>query len=268
MPILLLVAPVMAEQLAAVQPASKFDSITVSKAPSLRLSSGFDVVRGDYGATRATTLSYAPFGLSAGIGRWTFGFDSRYIDLKGPLSFVDITDLGLTQDEANALGFVDDTTTVGFDNVTLSARFAAFEDWRRGLLIDIVTRTTLPTASRAKALGTGAIDTALALEATQFAGRTSWFGTLGYKVRGGEAGRRNSWDASLGFNRTVARRLSWGLSYGARQASAPGVPMTHDVTVFTTLNLDAVSVTAYALTGRPGDHAGTGAGLRFSYSFE
>lgn len=260
-------APASAEQLAAVQPASKFAPAPAAQTTAWRLSSGFDVMRGDYGASRATTLSYAPVGLSYTMQYWTFGLDTGYIDVTGPVSFIDVADLGLTAGEADALGFNGDTTAQGFDNVTLSARAAAYEDWRRNLLIDLTARVSLPTASQRKGLGTGAVDTAFGIEATQLAGRTTWFSSLVYKIRGGAEDRRNSWSAGFGFDRALAQRWSWGMSYDARQSGIRGGPLTYDLTLFTTLNLGGASITAYAVTGLPRDHAGSGAGLRISTGF-
>jgi hypothetical protein len=258
-----------ADQLAAAQPSAKFEALGHSKSQATwRLSSGFDVASGDYGAQRATTLSYAPMGLSYSKGLWTFSVDTGYIDVTGPASFVDIADLGFTADDAKALGLDENFSAQGFDNISLSARVAAFDLWRQNLFIDFTGKVLVPTASRTKGLGTGAFDSALSIDATKLTGRTTWFATVGYKFRGGDSSRRNSWSAGYGFSRALGHGVSTGLSYDLRQTGIRGGPFTHELTAFLSLGLArSSSVTVYGLIGRPTDHTGAGVGVRFSHGF-
>jgi hypothetical protein len=264
----LFVTPAAADQLAAVQPS--LPNVEQSSVRSMwRVSSGFDVSTGDYGAPESTTLSYAPIGISYSRDTWTFSIDTGYVDVTGPASYIDILDLGLTAEEAATLGLAGDTTTQGLDNVTLSMRAAAFDVWRHNLLIDWTAKVVVPTASRNKGLGTGAFDYAVGLDATKLAGPMTWFGTVGYRVRGGDASRRNSWSAGAGFSRAAGEQASWGLSYDARQTGTASRALSHDLTLFASVRLaGSSSVMAYASTGRPKSRTGTGVGLRFSYGFE
>lgn len=254
------------EQIAAVQPASKFDPPAKTSAAKWRISSGCDLLRGEYGATRTTSVRYLPVGIGYAAGLWTVSADSGYVDLLGPRSFVDIADFGLTEEEADALG-LGDTKVRGFDNITLGARYAAFDFWRQNVFVDVTAKATLPTASRSKDLGAGEMDGALAIDATWLNGRMTWFANVAHKWRGGEA-RLNLFSAGFGFFRALTGPFSAGLAYDIRQATIRDGRVTHEGTMFASVKLtESSTLTAYVLSGLPRAQVGTGVGVRMSYGF-
>lgn len=254
------------DQVAAVQPAGKFDPAPKTSPLKWRVSSGYDVLSGDYGASRTTTVNYIPLGVSYTGGLWTLSAASGYIDLRGPRSFIDIADFGLTEAEADALG-LGDVKARGFDNVTVGARYAAFDFWRQSLFVDLTAKATLPTASRAKGLGAGVVDSALAVDATWLSGRMTWFANLTHKWRGQDA-RLNSWSAGVGFFRVLNDRISAGMSYDIREPTIRRAAVTHEATAFASFTLtESSTLTAYVLSGLPRTQVGSGLGVRMSYGF-
>jgi hypothetical protein len=254
------------DQVAAVQSASKFDPPVQTSPVKWRISSGYDVLSGDYGASRATTVNYIPLGVSYTSGLWTLSASGGHIDLSGPRSFIDIAEFGLSDEEADALG-LGDLKARGFDNVTVGARYAAFDFWRQNLFVDISAKATLPTASRAKGLGAGVVDSALAVDATWLAGRMTWFANVTHKWRGQDV-RLNSWSAGAGFFRTITDRISAGASYDIRERTLRTARMTHEATVFASFTLtESSTLTTYVLSGLPRAQVGTGLGVRLSYGF-
>ena len=256
------------EQLSAIQPASKLEMPDKGDtAWHWRVSSGFDFLTGKYGASRATDVRYAPLGISYTGGLWTLSADTGYIDISGPLSFIDIADYGLSEDEARTLG-LGDATVQGFDNVTLGARYAAFDIWEQNLFVDLTAKVTMPTASRAKGLGTGAVDVSTIVDLTRMSGSMTWFASVSRKWRGGADTRRNSWSAGIGFTDSFTDRLSAGLSYDIRQSGIRGGRATHEGTLFASFKItESATLTAYALGGLPRDTIGTGVGVRLGYTF-
>lgn len=231
------------------------------------LSSGFDSSRGTYGLPEPTTVSYVPVGLSYHSGAWTASMDSGFIQVKGPLDYIDITEL--TGDEIAALDPTAGTAAVnGLADITVGLKYALLEYFESGLFVDVGGRLKAPTASRGKGLGTGHAAGDLQIDVTQMIGPWALFVSGEYGIRDGRDADRNPWSASVGVSRPLTERLSAGSFYTWRQSVRTGGAAAHEAFVYASYRFNAhFSLTVYGVGGFSRGSPDREFGVRYAYQW-
>ncbi|MBY0510340.1 MAG: transporter [Rhodospirillaceae bacterium] len=229
------------------------------------ISSGFDSSRGTYGLPERTTVSYVPVGLSFHSGAWTVSLDSGFIHVKGPLDYIDITEL--TGDEIVALDpNAGEASVNGLADITVGLKYALFEHLESGLFVDVGGRLKAPTASRGKGLGTGHAAGDLQLDVTQMLGPWALFVSGEYGIRDGRDADRNPWSASVGVSRSLTERLSAGTFYTWRQSVRNGGAAAHEAFVYASYRFSThFSLTVYGVGGFSRGSPDREFGVRYAY---
>ena len=117
---------------------------------------------------------------------------------------------------------------------------------------DVTGKLKLPTASRAKRLGTGKVDVTTSLDLIKDVGPASFYVSGRRKFAGKPAGSslRSVWGAGGGASVLVAPGVSVGADYDWQQASFKGGQASSEVTGWTYFRLNRlIGMTLYAGTG-------------------
>lgn len=146
----------------------------------LKLGSGFNYIRGDFGFAQDTELWSVPVNVTYDIDRWTFKAGFSYLSIKGPANVAGgTTPIGGPPRPTSA-------TESGFGDTSLAATFHA-HDVPGDIKVDLTARVKLPTADEDKGLGTGETDYYLQTDLSQTFGKVTVFTTLGYRFMGSNA---------------------------------------------------------------------------------
>lgn len=192
-----------------------------AKWQSIEVYSGFDYSAGDYGETVSTDILYFPLTVKYATGPWTFRGTASYVRVHGP---------------ANVIGIGENSTFIG--NTGAGARFDRSGPgdsivgvtyslpalWHDSLFIDLTGKVKLPTASVAKALGTGKTDFTGQIDIAKAMGRLTPFATIAYRIIGKPNAYplHDAWNASFGLQYTLSRKISTGVAFDYRQSASPG----------------------------------------------
>lgn len=235
-------------------------------AADFSLSSGVGYTVGDYGESGDTEVLSAPLDLQLQSGRLRLTASIPYLRVESP---------------ANVIGggqgpiFVDPTppstpsrlVREGFGDLVLGASYALARRAPGGLAVELSGRVKLPTASTAKALGTGKTDMFVALDVARPSGVWTPFMTVGYLMSGDPAGYdlRNSLAASAGTVVRLSDRVRGVLAYDYAQAVSAGIADSH--ALFGGLSGPLASKLDWTLYGSAGLSEGSpdaGGGLRLT----
>lgn len=146
-------------------------------------------------------------------------------------------------------GLVDNRRS-GIGDLTMAATYSF--DLGNAFYADVTGKLKLPTASRAKRLGTGKIDVTTSLDLIKDVGPASFYVSGRRKFTGKPAGSnlRSVWGAGGGGSVLVAPGVSVGADYDWQQASFKGGQASSEVTGWTYFRLNrAIGMTLYAGTG-------------------
>jgi hypothetical protein len=246
----------------------------------LRIATGFNYSRGDYGATDATEIVSVPFSLRYSRGPLIVGVSAPYVQLDGPGSLVEVGDVttvaggavGIAGAPAPGIDVVPGAMrrdTRGFGDVVLSASYGLVLD--DGLYLDLGGKLKLPTASRRKRLGTGETDLTALVDLTKDFGDVVVYGEARRRFSkiGGDSLLRDVWGFTAGFSMPVNARLGVGVDYDWQQASVRGSPPISEITGWGNVYLgDRLRLQLYGTTGFNDNSVDLAAGVGLSWRFE
>lgn len=165
--------------------ASAQDTTPVQTTPPavVKLGTGFNYIRGDFGFTQDTELWSVPVNLTYDLPRWSFKGALSYLTIKGPANVAGgTTPIGGPPRPSSA-------TESGLGDTSLSATFHA-RNVPGELKVDFTGRVKLPTADEDKGLGTGETDYYFQSDLSQTFGNVTVFATIGYRFSGDNATTR------------------------------------------------------------------------------
>lgn len=230
---------------------------------SWRLSIGANYSRGDYGETIDTKVASFPIALRYSKDRFRVRLSVPYVILSGPGSLLDRGE-GSGVDVGD--GDLRSERHQGIGDVSVAAGYLL--PLGNGLSLDATGRVKLPTAARAKRLGTGKIDVTTGLELVKnFNGGSLYVGGRRRFVGEPEGtDLRDVWGAGAGGSVRVAEGLRVGLDYGWRQSSRIGGGDISEISGWTNVRLNRrLGLTVYGGTGLTQNSSDLIAGTSLSY---
>lgn len=257
------VAATQALSLAHAQESADSTRKTTQDKGNWRLSIGANYSRGDYGETIDTKVASFPIALRYSKDRFRVRVSVPYVILSGPGSLLDRGDGGGV-DVGD--GDLRSERHQGIGDVSVSAGYLL--PLGNGFSLDTTGRVKLPTASRAKRLGTGKVDVTTGLELIKnFKGGSLYVGGRRRFVGEPEgANLRDVWGVGAGGSVRVAKGLSMGLDYNWRQSSRTGGGDISEVSGWTNVRLNRqLRLTIYGGTGLTQNSSDLIAGTSLSY---
>ncbi len=233
--------------LAAAAVVAAFASAPAAAAERAQVSVGMGAyyLTGDYGSSAGDTdIWYVPFSLRWKGQRWTVKATVPWVRVSGPGSAVPgvggISKGGVRRTES------------GLGDSILSASWLALYDRQSRTGLRLKGKLKLDTADEDRGLGTGSNDFTASVEGFRTTGRTTVFGSVGYRWMGDSDvyDLRNAWLATAGLQTQLAPRTSAGASlYLREKISRTGSPR-RELNGFVTHRLtDTVRLQGYAIAG-------------------
>jgi hypothetical protein len=197
---------------------------------SFSLGSGFDYSTGKYGGTTSTSILYIPVTGRYTSDKWTLELTVPYIQITGVGNV--IPGVGHVGRPVTPTTTTTTTTQSGMGDVTAGATYYFFDSAK--LLLGAAGNVKFGTASAQKSLGTGENDYSAQLDGYYFMGKTTLFGTLGYKLIGAPEGvvANNIAFGTAGISQWLDDKLSAGLMLDAAQRINDTNPGTRVLTLF------------------------------------
>ena len=226
-----------------------------------RLSSGFDVSSGFYGAPKRTEILYVPLTLQAAKGPWTLKAVAPWLRVSGPALLIDGTGGG-------SAGVRTGGAASGLGDINLSATYALEGLSTYGLYVDLTARAKAPTASFKKGLGTGAWDGAVQLDIAKTLGSLMPFASVGYRFTGQPKGfaLRDVIYGSVGLQYTWNELVTTGMSYDVRRAAIKTAAAGHEGSAYVNFRFsDDWSLNLYGVAGFSPNSPSAGGGLVATY---
>ncbi len=215
---------------------------------------------GSYGNSSDTRVRYFPLSYRYGRDDWNLQISVPYLEIDGSGDFlIDGAGVGSsTTDSKKGLG----DTMVTF-------KYQLPNMFSNGPYLDLVLQTKLPTADENRELGTGKVDYSARLDILQPAGRATWFGSLGYRVRGETdqfPGAKNGLYGELGFSLPLSESLQGGVLAGYGQAAWEQGEEIGEITPFLNWRLsEHWTAMSYAVVGVSEGSPDLATGLQLSY---
>jgi hypothetical protein len=154
----------------------------------------------------------------------------------------------------------------GMGDVNIAATYSF--DLGSDFYFEPTARIKLPTASRAKRLGTGKVDVTMSADLVKDIGKFSLYVHGRRKFAGKPDGStiRSTWGAGTGFSVTAADGVSVGTDYDWQQSAFASRGASSEVTGWANIRLSRRwNMTAYGLFGTNRNSAAYGGGLSISY---
>lgn len=181
---------------------------------------GMEYERGDYGTEAKVETVSASVGVAARTGRVRLAAAIPYLRTTAPVDVV-VSQGGLfgTPLLAGGSNQTARTRREGLGDATLQA---AYELPVAGFAASLGGGVKLPTASRAKGLGTGKVDYAVNASLARPLGGVTPFASVGYSILGKPQGFtvRNTLSATAGTRVALAEGASGALSYSYEQSAS------------------------------------------------
>lgn len=246
------------EQSSAIHPASE--------GPSVELSTGLEYQQGEYGTgMRVETLSL-PVGLRVATGPVQLSATLPYLRVDAPGNVV-----GGAGGPLGLPILVDPTQPAtrdrreGIGDLKLGAAYTLPSSH---IGFTLTSQLKLPTASRAKGLGTGELDVGVGAELSKSFGRVTPFVGIGYTMPGDPEGfdLRDSLSARAGAAVQLGDRVRGHVAYGYARSLSPLVPDEQQIS--TGLNAGLSKRLSLGLYGSAGLSEGSpdlGAGLQLGF---
>ena len=184
------------------------------------VAAGLDYQEGDYGTgAKVETLS-ASLGAASRSGRVRFAASVPYLRTTAPVDVI-VSQGGLLGTPLLATGSAQTVRTrrEGIGDVTLQA---AYDLPVTGFSAAIGAGLKLPTASRAKGLGTGKLDYDINAQIAKPLGRITPFAAVGYTIMGQPEGFavRNTLSGTAGTRFGLAAGTTAAISYSYEQSAS------------------------------------------------
>jgi hypothetical protein len=232
-------------------------------APQVTVTTGVDYSSGDYGTGIDTNILVVPLSVRLKTGNVRFTGTMPWLRIDGSSGVVGDGNGGVIIDP-NAPR----TVRSGFGDLTLGAAYAIPEE-RLGVGLDLSARVKVPTASRAKGLGTGKTDVTVGAELSKTFGKVTPFASVGYRFLGDPDGvdLRDGWTASGGAS-VVLGTSSLIVSYDYREASSAASKDSQEVFgAFSTPLGQHLTLTSYGSAGLSDGAPGYGVGAMVGVKF-
>ena len=231
-------------------------------ADGFRMSVGLDYSSGKYGSSNSTDIWSTSLGGRYKTGRWTIKGSLPYIQLKGS---------GATGPDGVPLsGGAGQKTERGLGDLQLSVANLVYYDVAAAQGVSVKAKVKVPTASRAKGLGTGKADVSLQLDPFKVVGKVTFFGTVGYKVYGDPSATdyRNVWYGHAGAMYKSSKDTDVGFSASMREKVTATSVARKNLSLFAVKQWDKKNkLQAYFLKGFSRSTADVGAGLLWMHSY-
>lgn len=202
------------------------ENVRDRRAPETRLylSSGLSFVTRDREGDR-TNYYRVPLGARVSRGPFRVSATIPYVVVRGPGALV-----GDGDDEIDDIPAAD-SNRQGWGDLRLTARYRLPRAALSGFELDLMGRVKLPTASRAKRLGTGEVDYAVGAELSRDMGSFEPFVSAQYRINGDrpDFDYRNTVAASAGTGFRLGRRTRASLSYDYSQSRIRGRSGSHSL---------------------------------------
>lgn len=273
-----------------------------------RFSTGVNYSTGDYGDVRDTDVISAPVSVKYSKGPFSVRVSVPFVHISGPGSLID-TPQGRDASGGGSDGGGDDSGSNSGsgssnsgsgrsgssgsgssgsggsdveDDVTalsnkrsgigdVSVAMAYSFDFGSDLYLDTTARVKLPTASRAKRLGTGKIDVTLGADIVKDIGKASLYVGGRRKFVGSRAisPLRDVWGFGGGASVRASKGVTIGADYDWQQSATPGNGPSSEVTGWTSFRLSkALRMQVFASTGFTTNSADFAGGVSFSWRFQ
>ncbi len=264
------------------------DAQPASSGSNVRLSIGANYSTGDYGDVEDTTVISVPVTLRYTTGNFNIRVSVPYVRLDGPGSLIDSSAIDDNGGGGRGRGRGGDNSGPGSggggveidDDVLTSGRSSGIGDvtvaagyslpLSDNLFLDTTARVKLPTASRARRLGTGQVDVTTGLDLVyEFEGGSVYAGGR-RKFVGNSATTtlRDVWGAGAGVSFGAGSGVLLGFDYDWQQSSQLGNGNISEVTGWVSIPVaDRVRLSAFASTGLTTNSSDLTAGASLSFRF-
>jgi hypothetical protein len=232
---------------------------------SVEVYTGFDYSSGDYGETVSTDILYFPLTVKYATGPWTFRGTTSYIRIHGPANVIGV---GENSTFIANLGPTGRFNRSGPGDIILGATYSLPSLWHNSLFVDLTGKVKLPTASVAKALGTGKTDFTGQIDIAKAIGRLTPFATIAYRIIGEPIAYplHDAWNASAGLQYTLSRRISTGVAFDYRQSASPTGTDPQELFTYVNIGLgDKWSLDLYGVAGLSDGSADAAGGVQITF---
>ena len=268
---------------------------TNTSTESWRLSTGINYSTGGYGELIDTKVISAPVSLKYKKGNFSLRVSVPYVHVDGPGSLIetpegsgggsgrgsgggsDNSGSGSSNSGSGRSGsgggeIVDgggaaiSSKRGGFGDVVVAATYSF--DLGSAFYIDASGKVKIPTASKAKRLGTGEVDITPSIDLVKEVGPATFYVHGRRKFAGKPTGSviRSTWGAGAGASVRASKTLTVGADYDWQQSSLLGNKATSDVTGWASVRLNRkVNLSAFASTGLNSNSADFAGGLSISF---
>jgi hypothetical protein len=226
---------------------------------------GLDYSNGKYGTTETTQIWSLPLAVKYEFGNLTMKASVPWLDVKSPSG----SSLGPDGRPVEG-GAGRRVTETGIGDLVTSLAWAAYDDARTGIAVDLTGKIKWGTADKDKGLGTGENDYSAQVDIYKTIGDNAVFATLGYKVYGDPVGIdfRDVPYAGMGLTGRLSEGLSAGVSWDYRpKVTRSGAP-TNELTGFFTRKLGASSkLQVYLVRGFADGSPDWGGGITLTHTY-
>lgn len=228
-------------------------------------STGFDYSVGKYGQAEDTKITYVPFSAKMDSGRWTFRATVPYLQIEGPANVIAdsrVVIAGTTRPTRSKES--------GLGDVVLGTTYGALVDTNGQLYVDLGAKVKLPTADEKRGLGSGKTDYSIYTDVIKGMGKTSFLGTLGYKVFGDPTGidLRNVFYGSVGLAYKLGPKNQIGATVDLREKTTATGTGLREYTVFYSYRIDQTyRLQTYLVVGDSRSSVDTGGGVVIAASW-
>ncbi len=259
-------------------------SAETSDSSSIRISTGVNYSSGDYGETEKTKVISAPLAAKFSTDSFSLRISVPYVWIDGPASLLDTPEggdsgggrgrgRGRGGSGSSGSGDIEDDDGVatpsskrnGIGDVVVAGTYSF--DLGSDFFFDATGRVKLPTASRAKRLGTGKFDFTLAGDFGKDIGPATLYihGRRRFAGNSAAVPVRDTWGAGAGASVRAGDGLTLGADYDWQQSSIAGNRASSEITGWASVRLaKGFNLTAFAGTGLNNNSADFAGGLTLS----
>lgn len=214
----------------------------------LKITLAAEYTSGDYGTSSDTDIWYFPVTFSYASGRTILRVTVPYIEVTGTGNVVPA---GGGHHVIGGPGAARETNS-GLGDIIVAGSYNLAPESASRPLVDLTGEIKLGTADEDDRLGTGENDYAVQLDLAKTAGRTLYYGSVGYKVLGDPPGfdLKDFFYGSIGGEQRLDTRQSVGLTLYLAEKTVAGGPRAADLTAYLNTRFDPrATLQFYGLIG-------------------
>lgn len=216
--------------------------------PAVRLSTGVEYSRGDYGGTDTIEDLYVPVIGSINYGRMSFELTVPYLSVTAPAGTT-ITEPG--GEPVSGSGAMMTESGLG-DIIAGATLYDLIYSNDYGIAVDVTGKIKFGTADENKGLGTGEQDYTLRADLYKFFEQFTVMGSAGYKFRGDPVDQdlENVFLGSIGGVFALNDKARFGLIYDYRESALLDGDAISELSAFLSRRLNETwQLQLYAFTG-------------------